>query len=209
MNLLIFGASGGTGRLLVRQALAQNHTVAAFVRTPAEFGITHAGLRVVVGDVADGPAVARAVHGQDAVLSALGAATPFRRDPILVTGIRHIVDAMTQIGVQRLIYQSFLGVGDSRREAGFFIRYIATLLLRHPTADHELKERVIRESGLVWTIVRPPKLTNGRLTGRYRIGEHVRARSPMPLLSRADVANAMLRQLSDPTHVRKVVRVMH
>src|SRR5829696_7085745 len=83
VNLVIFGASGGTGRLLVRQALAQNHTVAAFVRTPAEFGITHAGLRVVVGDVADGPTVARVVQGQDAVLSALGAATPFRRDPIL------------------------------------------------------------------------------------------------------------------------------
>ena len=68
---------------------------------------------------------------------------------------------------------------------------------------------MIKESGLVWTIVRPPKLTNGRRTGRYRIGEHVRAGSPMPLLSRADVADAMLRQLSDPTHVWKVVRVMH
>lgn len=91
MNLLIFGASGGTGRLLVRQALAQNHTVAAFVRTPARLGITHAGLTVIVGDVADGPAAARAVQGQDAMLSALGAATPLHRDPILVTGIRHIV----------------------------------------------------------------------------------------------------------------------
>jgi putative NADH-flavin reductase len=209
MNLLIFGASGGTGRLLVRQALAQNHAVTAFVRTPAKLAITHAQLTVIVGDVADRPAVARAMHGQDAVLSALGAVTPLRRDPILVTGIRHIVEAMAQAGVQRLIYQSFLGVGDSQREAGFFIRYIAPLLLPHPTADHELKERVITESGLAWTIVRPPKLTNGRLTGRYRIGEYIRARSPVPLLSRADVADAMLRQLDDPTHVRKVVRVMH
>ena len=208
MNVLIFGASGGTGRLLVCQALARGHTVTAFVRTPTKLAITHPLLTVIAGDVADRAAVARAVQGQDAVLSALGAATPLRRDPILVAGIRHIVETMTGAGVQRLIYQSFLGVGDSRREGGFFIRYVAALLLRHPTADHELKERVIRESGLLWTIVRPPKLTDGPLTGRYRIGEHIRARSPMPLLSRADVADAMLRQLDDPTHVRAVVRVM-
>jgi putative NADH-flavin reductase len=208
MNILIFGASGGTGRLLTRQALAQGHTVTAFVRTPTKLDLTHPLLTVIVGDVSDRPAVARAVQGQVAVLSALGAATPFRRDPALVAGVRHIVDAMTGAGVQRLIYLSFLGVGDSRRDAGFFIRHVASRLLRQPTADHELNERAIRESGLLWTIVRPPKLTNGRLTGSYRIGEHIRARSPMPLLSRADVAQAMLRQLDDPAHVRAVVRVM-
>jgi putative NADH-flavin reductase len=209
MNLLVFGASGGTGRQVVHQALAQNHSVTAFVRNPAKLRTVHPQLTMVTGDVSDPLAVATAVRGQDAVVSALGAATPLRRDPTLVQGIGHIVEAMTQAGARRLIYQSFIGVGDSQEEAGFFIRHVAPLLLRHPIADHEAKERLIMKSELQWTIVRPPKLTNGRLTLVYRSGERIKARSPMPLLSRADVADFMLGQLTDQTYLRKVVPVMH
>jgi putative NADH-flavin reductase len=86
VRIVIFGAAGATGRALVTQALTQGHQVTAFVRTPAKFDSKHAGLNMVQGDVADAAAVERALFGQDAVLCALGAATPLKRDQTLVNG---------------------------------------------------------------------------------------------------------------------------
>jgi hypothetical protein len=75
--------------------------------------------------------------------------------------------------------------------------------------DHEIKEAVIGECFVDWTIVRPPMLTNGRLTAAYRVGENIRARSPLPMMSRADVADFMLRQLTDVAFIRRAVRILH
>jgi len=209
MNLLIFGASGGTGRHLVEQAFAQGHGVTAFVRDPARLPISHPDLRIIRGDVSDAGGVAESVAGQGAVLVALGAPIPVRHYPALTEGLMHIVEAMERAGVRRLIYLSFIGVRESRRAGGFFIEYIASRLLRHSIADHEENEARIRRSGLDWTIVRPPKLTDGSRTGAYRHGEAIRARSPFPTISRADVADFMLAQLTDRTYVRKAAAVMH
>ena len=87
MKIVIFGAAGATGHALVTQALAQGHHVTAFVRTPAKFDLKHTGVSVAQGNVADAPAVERALSGQDAALCALGAATPLKRDPALVRGV--------------------------------------------------------------------------------------------------------------------------
>lgn len=210
MNVLVFGASGRTGRELVQQALAQGHIVTAFVRDPAKLAIEHANLRVVRGDVIDYASVERAVAGQDAVLSALGASTPLRRDPALVDGVRNIVRAMSHAGVRRLIYMSFLGVRDGRHQLGFLGRYVLTpLVLHNPTTDHEAKEGLIKQSRLDWTIVRPPKLTNGPRTRAYRSGEGIEAASVLPTISRADVADFMLSQLTDDTYLRKAPAVMY
>src|SRR5262245_9858 len=109
MRVVVFGASGATGRELVAQALTREHEVTAFVRHASRLGSRAADVRLAKGDVMDASAVARAVEGQNAVLCALGAATPLRRDRTLVQGVSHIVDAMDRGRVRRLVYLSFLG----------------------------------------------------------------------------------------------------
>jgi putative NADH-flavin reductase len=210
MRIAIFGASGATGRELVGQALLERHQVTAFVRNPSRLGPQSSNVRVVQGDVSDPSAVARAIEGQDAVLCAIGAATPLRRSHPLIEGVRHIVDAMDRFGVRRLVYLSFLGVRDGRRQLSAIGRFVvAPLLLRNVVADHEEKERIIRGSGLEWVIVRPPRLTHGPRSGVYRAGLEIRATSPVPLISRADLADFMLRQLTEDTYVHKTPAVMY
>jgi putative NADH-flavin reductase len=210
MKLAIFGASGATGKQVVAQALARGDHVTALVRMPAKLSIEHSSFRLVQGDVVDPDAVARAISGNDAVLSTLGVSRPLRRDPAVVEGVRNIVRAMERRGPARLIYLSFLGVHEGRSQVGFVLgRIMAPIIVRNEVADHEVKESVIRQSDLEWTIVRPVGLTNGLRTGDYGHGLHIRARSFFPTISRADVAEFMLNQVSDRSYIREAVAVMH
>ncbi|RUT82309.1 NAD(P)-dependent oxidoreductase, partial [Mesorhizobium sp. USDA-HM6] len=145
---------------------AEGHMVTAFVRTPGKLAIRHEHLSVTAGDVADRQAAESAIAGHDAVLSCLGVDRPLKHDPAVVSGIGFIVEAMQRSGPARLIYQSFLGVRDSRRQLGPLLGgIIVPLVLRREVADHEAKERLIARSDLDWTIVRPPKLGNRAATG--------------------------------------------
>jgi putative NADH-flavin reductase len=208
MRLLVFGASGKTGRELIRQALERGHAVDAFVRRP-EALTPEPGLNVVQGDVADFSLVDGAISGQDAVVSVLGVTEPLNHDPAVIAGIENIVRAMEAKGLRRLLYLSFIGVRESRPAVGFVLRYIAPIPLRQEIADHEVKERLVRASLLDWTIVRPPKLTAGPRTGRYRAGETIRTWAPVPTLSRADVADFMLRELEHPAFLKGTPRLLH
>jgi putative NADH-flavin reductase len=210
VKLLILGAAGLTGRELVAQALAQGHEVTAFVRRPEKLTVQHDRLEIVRGDVTDYTSVERAVEGKDGVLRALGSSTPVRRDPALVEGVRNVVRAMERMGVRRFVYLSFLGVREGRDRLSLLGRYVvAPLVMRNPAADHEVKEGIIKQSRLDWTIVRPPRLTKGRRTGVYRSGERVAAESMIPTLSRADLAEFMIRQLTDDAYSRKAPAVMY
>jgi putative NADH-flavin reductase len=209
MNILIFGASGRAGGELVQQALAQGDCVTAFVRNPSKFDIKHINLKVVQGDVVDYASVERAVKDQDAVICALGSSTPAKRDPTLVDGVRHIIQAMEKAGVRRFVYLSFIAVRESRRALGPVVNYIVAPLLHNVIDDHEEKERLIKQSRLDWVIVRPPRLTSGRHTGTYRSGEQIGARSLILTLSRADLAEFILKQLRDNMFVHKAPRVMY
>lgn len=200
MNLLIFGATGETGRELVQQALDQGHTVTGFSRHADELQTDFPQAQTVQGDVTDKATVDQAVQGQEAVLSALGSDS-LKRNPALVQGVDNIVRAMEQHNVRRLVYQSSLGVGDSRERVGFLIRYIIIpLVLRNAIADHEEKERIIQASNLDWVIVRPAGLRNEPRTGDYRAGEDIEFGSR---IARADVADFMLKQVTDDTYVKK------
>jgi putative NADH-flavin reductase len=210
MKVLVLGATGATGRRLVAQALAQGHHITALARTPSKLESRSTDLTVVRGDIADAGAVDAAVRSQEAVLCALGASTPLRRYPTLVEGIGNLVGAMERLHVRRLVYLSFLGVRDGRRQLSWFGRYVvAPLLLRNVAADHEAKETIIRQSALEWVIVRPPRLTNGRRTGAYRSGEDIEAAHVIPRMSRADLAEFMLRQVSDDTYLHGAPAVMY
>ena len=180
------------------------------MRDPTTFDSKHPNLKVVQGDVADYASVERAVQNQDAALCALGSSSPLKRDPTLIAGVRHIIEAMENAGAQRFIYLSFLGVRDGRNQMSFFGKYIvAPLVLRSVVADHEAKERLIKGSRLQWTIVRPPRLINGQRTGAYRSGERIAANSIIPTISRADVADFMLKQLADDTYLHRAPGVMN
>jgi putative NADH-flavin reductase len=208
MRLLVFGASGKTGHELVRQAIDRGHAVTAFVRTPGKLTISDPSLRVLGGNVADSAAVAGAIPGHDAVISALGVSKPLTHDADVIAGIRNIIGAMEEHGVRRLIYLSFIGVRESRAAVGFVLRYIAPIPLRHEIADHEAKESLIRSSRLDWTIVRPPKLTNGPPTGDYRSGDDISTWKPVPVLSRSDVAHFVLQELVEPRYLHRMPRLL-
>jgi len=208
MKVLVLGATGATGREVVRAALALKLDVTAFVRTPARLAISDPKLKIAEGDVGDYAAVSRAVAGQDAIISTLGVGKPLKSDPVVIDGIRNLLRAMGEHSVRRLIYLSFIGVSESRADAGLIVRYIARHPLRHEIADHEIKEDLIRRSSVDWTIVRAPKLSNGPATGRYRVGDTIRAQSLFPIISRADLASFLVEQLSDSAWIRKAPRIL-
>ena len=209
MNVLVFGASGGTGREVVKQALDHGHSVRAFVRDPDKLEIKHAKLALIAGDVTEYASVERAVSGADAVASALGSGNSLGSDQALIDGVQNIVRAMEHAGVRRFVYLSMLGVDGSGRQLGFVDRYIVLpLLLRNVMKDHARKEALIQQSTLDWVIVRPPRLTNGPYTGRYRSGEDVRERTLLASISRADAADFMVKQFTNGLYVHGTPAVL-
>lgn len=203
MRIVVIGASGGTGRQLVEQALARGHQVTAFVRNPAKFRVVHENLRVVAGNVLDRTSVLKAVEGSDGVVCALGHKRWFYPNAILSSGTRHIVDAMESTGVRRFVCETSLGVGDSFGRLGlYYTLFVVPFILPLYYWDKYRQERVIRGSKLDWVIVRPAALTNGAKRGRYRHGPRVGNWLLTLRVSRADVADFMLNQLTDDTYLR-------
>jgi putative NADH-flavin reductase len=207
MKVLVFGATGDTGRLLISSGLEQMHGITAFVRDPSKLNMRHENLSVVEGDVADYKSVEAALDGHDGAISALGASNPFTRNLTLIKGIENIVTAMHRQKVSRFIYQSFMGVSGFRSELGFVWDKVMPIALSNLIKDHEAKEEMITSSNLVWTIVRCSMLTHGP-AGKYRHGEHITSVSLMPTISRTDVANFMIKQLTDNTYYYKKPRLM-
>jgi putative NADH-flavin reductase len=208
MKLLIFGASGATGVHLVEQALAIGYEVSAFVRDVHKLRHRHPKLTLIEGNVADAATVYEALVGQEAVLSTLGANRVFQFDPLVVKGLAHIVDAMTSLQIKRFIYLSTLGVTATRRQAGLMIQTLAPTLLRNEIHGHELREKIIQDSSLHWTIVRAPILTNSGRTETFRTGFQLRSDKFVTKLSRADVAFCLLTQLRQERFIRKAISIM-
>jgi len=209
MNILIYGASGATGHELVNQALTKGDIVTAFVRNPSKLKVTHQNLKIIQGDVTNYQLVEETTKGQEGVLSALGASSPFKYDQSVVDGVSNIIRAMKTVGVSRFIYMSFIGVKESRNSAGFVIKYIAPKLLSTEIAGHEVRESMIKQSQLKWTIVRPPTLTKGKRKSQFRSGEDITSKGFTVSISRADVADFMLQQLTDSSFLRRSPRIMY
>jgi putative NADH-flavin reductase len=210
MKIIVFGATGKTGRQVVQQALDAGHDVTAFVRDPARMQLDDPRLRVAAGQVTVGQAaVTAAVDGHDAVISALGSSQTLRgmRSPMIMSQATPvIIQAMTETGVDRLVFLSALGVGDSYAQAPPVLKLIYKLFLGPVYADKAAGERLLRDSSLNWTLVYPVLLTNGPHTGSYRSGESLEL-TGMPRISRADVADFMVSQLSSPAYKRAVAVV--
>lgn len=204
MKLLIIGATGGTGRELVEQALAQGHDVTAFVRNPSKIEIKNERLTIAQGDVLNYQSVEKAVQGKDAVLSALGHNRWFVKTTILSEGTKNIITAMEKHGVKRFICETTLGIGNTRGKLGlYYTLFVIPVIVFFYFRDKETQERYIKESTLDWIIVRPGQLTNGKRLGRYRHGLNIGSRLRTVSISRADVADFMLKQLTNDTYLHK------
>ncbi|MEM1055919.1 MAG: NAD(P)H-binding protein [Bacteroidota bacterium] len=193
MHLAIFGATGRTGRPLIEQALAEGHTITALARTPNTLSPARDGLTVVRGDATDAEAVTRTVEGADAVLMALGHTKTSSKD-VLSRATGHVVRAMKQHGVQRVITLTGAGVAAPNDPPGLaptIIRAIMRTVTGDLLRDSERHVEILRQSGLDWTAVRGPRLTEDPATGRYETGRFAMGFGSSA--SRADVADYMLR----------------
>jgi putative NADH-flavin reductase len=194
MRLAIFGATGGTGLELTRQALDHGHSVRVLVRNPNRMPLVNANLRLVLGNVLDEESVRKTVLGSDAVLSCLGSRNLLKNVRVVSGGTRLIMSVMKQQGVRRLVVESALGACESLAQATLIERLVFVTLLWAPFQDKNLMEPEVKASGLDWTILRPMRLTNGPLTNRYAV---TAGRPPQASVSRADVAAAMLKAVEE------------
>jgi len=192
-RIAIFGSTGAVGRRIVQQALERGIVVVAYARRPEKLGELQDRVELVVGELADADAIDRAVRGADAVVSALGPTTltPGRRP--LTVGMGHVVDAMQRHGVRRVLALATPSLRQEGDATNLLLSPVTTVVqLFGSTAYDELRgtERVLRESGLDWTLARVPFLTNAAGTGRIRAGRLERTTGAT--LSRDNLASWML-----------------
>ncbi len=201
----LLGATRGIGRIALERALERGHRVRALVRPGSALDITHENLTVVRGDATNPADIARALEGADAVLSAVG--TPARaKQPLRTLAARATLEAMERTGVRRLIAVSVYGVGETRAHLPFFTRAVVfPLFLRRVMADHETQDAAIRASGVDWTLLRPPYLTDGPMTGDYAADFGEQTGGLTWKISRADVAHHMLEALETGSYVRGAI----
>lgn len=208
MQILIVGASGALGRVLVSQALERGHQVTALVRRPERFELRHDRLTVAPGNVLDPAAVDAAVAGQEAVISALGHKRWMFPTRILSAGTANVLAAMERHGVHRFVCVTSLGAGDSWWRMGlWYTLFVLPVILQFYFWDKLRQERLVRASGLDWTIVRPGALTNGRARGTWRSGRRIGNPLWTVRIARADVARFLLDEAAHPHHLRETVAV--
>jgi putative NADH-flavin reductase len=209
MKILVFGATGATGQQVVEQGLSQGHVVTTFVRDPGALPTNEKRLRVVIGDTTrDKLKINEAVSGQDVVISALGRRSTFKSDHLIERSMQAMVPEMERAGVRRLILVSAFGVGESRRDAPLIPRIMYRVLLSDIFADKKAAEDNVRRSNLDWTFVYPVLLTDGPITGAYRVGERLELHG-LPKISRADVAHFILAEAGKRAFVRNVAVISY
>lgn len=200
MKLAVFGATGGTGKEIVMQALDAGHEVTVLVRDSAKLSVSHDKLYLVIGNVLNPEKVEETLAGSEAVCCSLGN-TANNPDFVVSDGTQNIVKAMSKQGIRRLVVVSALGVGNSREQVTLSFKMMMKTVLRKAYEDKERQEQFVRESDLDWIIVRPGGLTNNPATGEYTSGLDPSIVGGQ--VSRADVAAFVLQQLTDDTYLHQ------
>jgi len=209
MKIVIFGATGRTGRLLVQEALDAGHEVTAVARTLEAIPAEGRGPRKVRGDLFDAASVIEAIVGQDCILVAVAPTKAIGPTTVFSTGIKHILAGARLARVKRILVLGTCGV-DSTTQCRPYMRLLAKFvvqpLLFDLYVDTARMEGLLETSECDWTVLRPPLLTNGPKTSAYRlsIGKHL---PNIASVSRADVADAMLRLVDDKASFRSWVEV--
>lgn len=209
MKFIVFGASGGMGLEVLKQALEAGYFVTAFVRTPSKVNLRHPSLTLFQGDAMDLPAVEKAIVGHEAVISTLGPSRP----PVpgmMKTTAGNIIAAMKKHGLRRLIATTGAGVRqpeDQPKLMDYLIGVLLNLLAREVVLDSAESVKLIQATDLDWTIVRFPRLMDGLYTGKYRVGYMSKESSTQ--FSRADGADFILKELTEKKWLRKAPLVSY
>lgn len=204
MKVIIFGAAGRTGKLVVSDALAGGHDVTAFVHEPDQFDPK---VNVVVGDASDVHTVTQALTGQEAVLDTIGGTKPYKDTGVETASARTIVAGMERQGVRRLVVISAMGIDDSIDQAPFWYEYLLMpTMLRGVVSDKNRMEREVRTADLEFVIVRPALLSDDEPTNPLRVlGEGEKGHST----SRKDLAAFLVLQLSSNSNLGRAVVVVN
>jgi len=206
MNILVLGAAGGVGRLIVGQALARGHKVTAFVRDPGKADLQKA--TVVRGNVLDIQALSNALPSQEAVVYAIGVKST-GPTTLFSQSTQLLLTAMEQQQVKRLVCITGIGAGETKGHGGFLYDHVIfPLFTRNRYADKELQEQLIRQSNLDWTIVRPAPFSEGKPSAPFQVLSEV-GNAVLRKVSRAEVASFVLGELEARQHVRKILFVGH
>lgn len=206
MNIALFGATGGTGKAIIAQALEQGHTITALVRDPQKLSSTDQRVTIIKGDVLNPNDVSKVLQGSDVVVVALGVKPPSKAQ-VVGPGTKNIIEAMKAHKVQRLVVESAMFMDDVVRKDSLLIALVTKTFMKGPHADKLVQESAVRASGLEWVIVRPVGLSNGPKTGAYSVGEKLKLKGMFPTISRADVADCMLKQLQSDANLHTAVLI--
>ena len=203
MNIIVFGGSGQTGIRVVEQALEEGHAVTAAVRSPEKIRLKHEQLQVVQVDVLDREIVADAIAGHDAVVCTLGSTN--LKDTVRSEGTANIIAGMEAHGVERIVIVSSMGVGESKKQLTLSGKMIVNTLLKNVILDHERQEKLLADSNLNWTSVRPSGLTEGARTGSYTTSNDSAVKGGR--VRRADVADFILKVLKEDSYSRDAISI--
>jgi len=204
MRIAVFGATGGTGKQLVEQALSIGYQVVAYARNPSKLEIENENLTIVQGELADQALIEKAIMSADAVISVLGPRGDSKNKPH-TEGMQNIITAMKKQGVRRLIVTSTLSAKDPNDLPEFKARALVNLVkLTMHSAYEEIVSvaETVRSSDLDWTIVRLTMLNNNPKSGKIKAGYLGRGEVGT-WISRADVADFMLKQVEDTKYLRQ------
>lgn len=201
MNIIVFGATGKTGKLVLEQALNLQHKVTAFVRNPTKLQINHPNLHIIQGDALEEEAVRKAVSDQEVVISCLGSSSGLGKTTVLHEMTQNIVHAMKANSVSRIIYMASAGID---KEIPGLIGKLTMKMLGNVLEDHRNAVEVIKVNDLTWTVARPMGLSDNPPTGSYR-EEHEGIPKGSRSISRADVADFITRALTDEKYLNQSV----
>lgn len=199
MKVVIFGATGPTGQQLVKLALQKGHAVTVFVRTPEKITMHDKNLTVIKGDALNYEDVEKAVIGQNVVLSTLGVKPP-SREKVVGPAIKNIIKAMKNHKIDRLIVESAFFMDETVRK-GTFVKLLTATFMKGLYEDKKEQNKALYQSNLKWTEVRPTMLTNGPKS-KYKVDVNPGMFSK---ISRANVADFMLNELTNGSFIKKAV----
>ncbi|HET6991582.1 MAG TPA: SDR family oxidoreductase [Bacteroidia bacterium] len=209
-HIVVLGANGGIGRQAVEIALQQGHHVTAILRNPMNLSIVHPNLLVIKGDIMNPEGLEKHLENKDAVLSAIGK-TSFKKTTLYSQGNKNLLNLMKKAGISRVFFISASGLEVNPSHTflvRFATKYILQKLLKNMYADLERMERIIKESPLNWTIMRPPQLTDAALTGQYRFSVDKFLKEGLKI-SRADLAHFMLGNITNELIYKTTVEVAY
>ena len=204
MKVLVIGAAGRTGRVVVEQAVAAGHEVTALVRHTGDY--KGPGVRVVEGDATDRTAIDAAVLGQDAVLDTVGGKTPYKATTLESSVASAVISSMQRHGVRRLVVTSMIGEGDSEANTPIYDRLLLTSFLRGADKDKAAMESTVEASGLDWVILRPAVLSDDPAKGDVRVFDAATGEKAHKI-TRFDLASFMVAQLSSDEHLHQAVTI--